>query len=151
MVELNQALLNGFLVLQQDNSNNHKVRLWVASGDNEYMQLTWLSLLDYHDEEQMTAGQRHKSNDYSVSGVYCCVFHFSLLSNLGLLCFLDIIYQGELGGVGGGEERLWLQSVRITLAPFFSYFLSDFELHPRYLIAKHCMFFWVLSVLKPCH
>lgn len=37
------------------------MRLWVASGDNEYMQLTWFSLLDYTDEE-LTNRNRHKPN-----------------------------------------------------------------------------------------
>ncbi|KAK3762803.1 hypothetical protein RRG08_040498 [Elysia crispata] len=33
------------------------VRLWVASGDNEYMQLTWLNLLDYQDSTRARGGQ----------------------------------------------------------------------------------------------
>ena len=41
--------------------------LWVASGDNEYMQLTWLSLLDYREDGVVKARHRHKSKDYSVS------------------------------------------------------------------------------------
>ncbi|GFO07401.1 leucine-rich repeat serine/threonine-protein kinase 2, partial [Plakobranchus ocellatus] len=33
------------------------IRLWVASGDNEYMQLSWLNLLDYQDSSLNTAAR----------------------------------------------------------------------------------------------
>ncbi|XP_046571062.1 leucine-rich repeat serine/threonine-protein kinase 2-like [Haliotis rubra] len=45
-------------VLGEDN-----VRLWVASGDSDYMQLSWLNLLDYHDDSRGKLSR--KSIDYS--------------------------------------------------------------------------------------
>ena len=74
MVELKGMLLHSVSALQQEYGNGQNVRLWVASGDNEYMELTWRSLLNYRDEEQVTARQKHKSNDYSVSGVLLLSF-----------------------------------------------------------------------------
>nr|KAG5687423.1 hypothetical protein BaRGS_019822 [Batillaria attramentaria] len=77
---------------------NQNVRLWVASGDNECMQLTWLSLNECPDEDQSALRRRHKSNDHSVRVALCPLLHGAFCLRLYRACpqaFFDMWVEME--------------------------------------------------------
>ncbi|XP_076447984.1 leucine-rich repeat serine/threonine-protein kinase 2-like [Babylonia areolata] len=72
--------------------------LWVASGDNECMQLTWLRVLDYRVEEVVKTRQRQKSIDYSGMG--------TMFRDGRILCVLQVTTEHVLLGTQSG--KIWV-------------------------------------------
>ncbi|XP_025107353.1 leucine-rich repeat serine/threonine-protein kinase 2-like isoform X2 [Pomacea canaliculata] len=85
----------------QEFDDGHNMRLWVASGDNEYMQLTWFSLLDYTDEE-LTNRNRHKPNGMG-----------TMFRDGRILCVLPVNKEYVLLGTQAG--KIWVFNTRNDL------------------------------------
>ncbi|XP_035828110.1 leucine-rich repeat serine/threonine-protein kinase 2 isoform X2 [Aplysia californica] len=79
------------------NLGNKNVRLWVASGDNEYMQLSWLNLLDYR-EDSLLADRNRQSVDYSGMG--------TMFRDGRVLCILPVSPEHILLGTQAG--KIWV-------------------------------------------
>ncbi|XP_055882524.1 leucine-rich repeat serine/threonine-protein kinase 2-like isoform X3 [Biomphalaria glabrata] len=89
----------------QQQPGSKSVRLWVASGDNEYMQLTWLSLLDYKDEV-ITSNRSRQSLDYSVKNGMGTMFRDGRI-----LCILPVSYENvDFILLGTQAGKIWVFS-----------------------------------------
>ncbi|KAH9504825.1 hypothetical protein Btru_062039 [Bulinus truncatus] len=86
------------MAVQQHGSKN--VRLWVASGDNEYMQLTWLNLLHYKND---TLDKHRQSVDYNGMG--------TMFRDGRILCILPVSYENtEFILLGTQAGKIWIFS-----------------------------------------
>ncbi|XP_070193267.1 leucine-rich repeat serine/threonine-protein kinase 2-like isoform X2 [Littorina saxatilis] len=126
------------MACQQDNGSNQNVRLWVASGDNEYMQLTWLGLLDYRDEEQVKDRQRNKSQDMNGVGSEIS----TALKGMGtmfrdgrILCVLQVTAEHVLLGTQSG--KIWVFNTQVSELVHASKQLQDSVLC-LHLISSRC-------------
>ncbi|XP_059152219.1 leucine-rich repeat serine/threonine-protein kinase 2-like [Physella acuta] len=77
--------------------SSKNVRLWIASGDNDYMQLTWLNLLDYRDEV-LNAERSRQSVDYSGMG--------TMFRDGRVLCLLPVNQDHIL--LGTQARKIWV-------------------------------------------
>ncbi|CAG5133130.1 unnamed protein product, partial [Candidula unifasciata] len=83
------------MVAQQLDSRN--IRLWVASGDNEYMQLSWLNLLDYRNDS-LHLNRSRRSVDYYNQG--------TMFRDGRVLCMLPVNKDHILLGTQAG--KIWV-------------------------------------------
>ncbi|CAL1534532.1 unnamed protein product [Lymnaea stagnalis] len=85
------------IATQAQSSQN--VRLWVASGDNEYMQLTWFNLFDYRDEN-LSSERSRQSVDYRGVG--------TMFRDGRVLCIMPVNQEYILLGTQAG--KIWVFS-----------------------------------------
>uniref|UniRef100_A0A0B6ZU60 Protein kinase domain-containing protein n=1 Tax=Arion vulgaris TaxID=1028688 RepID=A0A0B6ZU60_9EUPU len=77
--------------------DSKNIRLWVASGDNEYMQLSWLNLLDYRDDS-LRPDKMRRSVDNSGMG--------TMFRDGRVLCMLPVNKDHILLGTQAG--KIWV-------------------------------------------